>query len=103
MDVRDVVLRHAGRPGLGHRVALVDSVAATYEERAEVRERDLVAVGGDDRESRPVRRDATGERDLAARRRSNDAGAVERDVDPPMLPARVRVVSDGVATEQRAV
>jgi hypothetical protein len=48
MNVRDVVLRLAGRPGLGDRVALFDGRAALHEQRPEMREGRLVAVGSGD-------------------------------------------------------
>jgi len=103
MDIGDVVLGFARRAGLGDGLAFAHVVAATHEQRPEMRERGLVASRGDDRDRRPVRRHLTRERDLAGRRRAHHLGAVERDVDAAMLSACIRVVADREATEDRAV
>jgi hypothetical protein len=103
VHVRDIVLGLARGPCLCDRLPLVDAFAAPDEQGAEMRERRLVSAPGIDRDRRPVRRDLTGERNLAGRRRSHDRGAVERDVDSAMLAARVRVVAERVASQHRAV
>jgi hypothetical protein len=103
MHVGDVVLGLAGGACLRYGLALVDAVPTLHEEWTEMRERRLVTARGDDRHRRPVRRNLARERDLAHCRSANDAPVVERDVDPSVLPARVRVVADGVPAEHRAV
>ena len=103
MDVSHVVLGVTGGTRLRDRVAFLDPSAATYEERPEMRQRCLVAGRGDDRDRRPVRRYLTCEGHLAGHGRANDRCAVEGDVDAAVLAARVRVVADGVATEDGAL
>lgn len=103
MHVRNVVFGIARGPGLGNGPAFFDEIAASHEQRAEMRERRLVTARGDDRDRRPVSWDLTRERDLSGRRRADDRRAVERDVDPAVLSARVRVVADGVTAQHGTV
>jgi hypothetical protein len=102
VDVRDVVFGDPGRPGLRDRVALLYMSAASHLERAQVRQRSPVAVGGEDRHGEPVRRHRAGERDLAGSRRPDDLRVAERDVDPAMLSAGVGVVAEGEAAKHCA-
>ena len=92
MDVRDVVLRLSGRPGLGDRVALLDGRAALHEQRPQMREGRLMAVAGSNRHGETVSGNLTCERDLSGRGRAYDVRAAECNVHPSMLPARVLVV-----------
>jgi hypothetical protein len=103
MDVGNVVLRIARGTRLRKRRAFAHVVAATHEERSQMRQRGPVAAGGDDRDRRPMRRHLTRERDLSGRRSSHDVRAVERDVDAAVLSTRIRVVADGETAEHRAV
>jgi hypothetical protein len=103
VHVREVVLGVARRSRLRDRFALLDDVATSHEQRAEVRERRLVTAGRDDRDRRAVRRDLTGERHLSGRRRANGRSAVQGDVDAAVLSARVWVVADGVTAQHGAV
>jgi hypothetical protein len=103
MHVGDVVLGDAGRAGLGDGIALGNAGAALHQQRAQVRERRLVAVAGEDRHGQPVRRDLSGERDVARGRRADDTRVAERDVDSAMLAACIRVVAEHEAAQHRAL
>jgi hypothetical protein len=71
MDVGGVVLCIAGGTGVSDRISLADRLTLPDAENAEMRQRGLVAARGHDRDSQPVRRNLTGERDLPGRRRTN--------------------------------
>ncbi len=103
VDVRDVVLELARRPGLGNRVTLGYPRALPDEERAEVGERRAVAVAGRDRDREPMRRNRARERHLAGRRRADRRAPEDLDVDPAMLAGGVPVVADGECPEHRSV
>jgi hypothetical protein len=103
VDVRHVVLGDPRRPRLGDRLPLLDGRTALDEERTDMSQRRLVAVGGDDRHGQPVGRNLTGERDLTRSRCAHDEGLAERDVDPAVLPARIRVVAERELPEHRSV
>jgi hypothetical protein len=103
MDVRHGVLGLARRAGVCDGVALRHLHAALDAQRAEVRQRRLVPVAGDDRHRQPVRGHRPCERDLTRCGSTDHRSAVEGDVDPPMLAARVLVVSDRVAAQHSAV
>lgn len=102
MDVGDVVLGIAGGATFRDRVALLDTSAASHEERPEMRQRRFMAARGDDGDRHPVRGHMPGKGDFAGDGRANDRRATERDVDPAVLTAGVRVVADGVAPEHGA-
>jgi hypothetical protein len=72
------------------RLALGDGSAAPDGDRAEMDERDRIAVGSQDRHDEAAARNAAGEADRAARR--GDHALTERaaDVDAAVLPAGVR-------------
>jgi hypothetical protein len=103
VHVRDVVFGVARRARLRDRLALLDDVATSHEQRAEMRERRLVTAGRNDRDRRAVRRDLAGERHLSRRRRANDRRAIQGDVDAAVLSARVWVVADRVSAQHRTV
>jgi hypothetical protein len=103
MDVGHGVLGLPGRAGLGDGLPFGHVRATAHEERAEVCQRCLVAVGGADRDREAVRWHLTGERHLARCRSPHHACAVERDVDAAVLTAGVGVVADHVSTKNRAV
>jgi hypothetical protein len=103
VHVRDVVLDDARRARLGYGLAFLDDVAPPHEQWAEMRERRLVTARRGDRDGGPVGRDLPGERHLAGCRRADDRSAVEREIDPSMLSAGVRVVADGVTAEHGSV
>ena len=102
MDIRDAVLRLPGRTGTGDPLALGDALAPPDLEVAQVRERRLVTVAGQDRDGEPVRRHLAGEGHLAGRGCADEV-RLDRDVDSAMLAAGVGVVSDGVPAEDRPV
>ena len=85
------------RRSLGHRVALRDA------DRAEVDDRDRVAVCGRDRDSASVGRKRAGERHRAGGRRSHRRALRSGDVDAAMLPGGVRVAAERERTEHVAV
>jgi hypothetical protein len=99
MDVRRRHLGIAGRADRPDAVALGDRRALADRDRAEVRERYVVAVGGRDRD-RPARgRHRPRERHRSRGRRDDKAAGVSRDVDASMLTARVgmgRIEAEGL-------
>jgi hypothetical protein len=103
MHVRDGMLESPGRAGLGDRVAFLHDCAALHEQRAEVRERRLVARRGLDRERPPVRRHRSGERHLTRCRRTHRSRVAESNVNATVLAARIRVVADGERAQDLAV
>jgi hypothetical protein len=100
MDVGRVVLFFAGRTGVGDRISLADRLTLPDAENAQMRQRSLVAGRGHDRDSQPVRRNLTGERDLPRRGRTNRRCPAERDVDAAMLARGVPVVLYGEPAQQ---
>jgi hypothetical protein len=103
MHVRDGMLRSPGQARPGDRVAFLHDCAALHEQRAEVRERGLVAARGLDRDSPAVRRDGPGERHLTRCRRTHRHGVAESEVDATVLAARIRVFADGEGTQDVTV
>ena len=100
MDVRGVVLCFAGVTGVSDRISLADRLTLPDTENAQMRQRGLVAARGHDRDSQPVRRNLTGERDLPRRGRTNRRCPAERDVDAAMLARGVPVVLYGEPAQQ---
>jgi hypothetical protein len=92
VDVRNGLLGRSARPHRGDGVTLGDGRALRDDERAEMRERHRVAVGGLDREALATRRHEAGEAHRPARRR-DDRIALRRgaDVDAAVLARGVRV------------
>ena len=90
----DVRRRHLGvaagadRPD---RVALGNRCTLRDEDRAEMGERDCVPVPGEDRDTLAGGGDGPGERDRTALRRDNCCARVAGDVDPAVLPGRIRM------------
>lgn len=103
VDVGDVVLGFSRRPGAGDRLAFANAVALPHAQRAEVGERRPVAVAGRDRDRQPVRGQGAGEGHLARDRRPDLPGSGERDIDPPVLPAGVRIRPERELAEDRPV
>jgi len=99
VDVRPLDLGRAARADRADRVTLGDRRALGDVERAEMRQRDVVAVAGEDRQRPPARGDGSREGDGAARGRDDRAARGRADVDAPVLAARVRV--RGVERERR--
>jgi hypothetical protein len=94
MDVRHVVLRLSGGPGLGDRVTLVHLHATLDEQRAEMGQRSLVPVTRGDRDGQAVSGDLPRKSDLTANRRPHLTRIAEGNVHAAVLPARVLVVRD---------
>jgi hypothetical protein len=95
MDVRPGHLRHAARPDRSDNGAFLDDDALEHADRAQVCERDGVAVGGLDRERLAARRHGARERDGSSGRRADGvARGGGAHVDPPVLAAGVRVFAE---------
>ena len=98
-----------GLLGLSRRSRVCDGVAFGYvlptpdEERAGVREGGLVPVAGFDCDGDAVGRNRPREADLPARRRPDHRRAAHGDVDPSVLPGRIRAVRNRELPEDRAV
>jgi hypothetical protein len=97
------MLRLARRARFSDGIPYRHHIAASHQQRAEVRERRLVTILGGDRHREAVRRHLTGKRDLARRRSSYHPGIAESDVDASVLSACVRVVADRELPEDGAV
>jgi hypothetical protein len=91
VDARDRMLRFAAPPHGADGCALVDRVALRDRDRAEVDYGDGVPVGREDRHATPVGRQRAGERHGSRRRSPNGRSLLAPDVDPSVLPGRVRV------------
>jgi hypothetical protein len=92
VDVGTVDLRVAGRADGPDRVSLGDGRVLADCDRTEVRERDGEAVRGRDRDGVPRAGDGAGERDRSGRGSQHGLAGAGADVDPPVLPTRVRMV-----------
>jgi hypothetical protein len=90
MDVRLRELRVAARSDRADRVPLADRCALLRDDRAEVRERHRVTVGRRDGEGFARRWDRAGERDRPRGGRQHGVTRLGTDVDPTVLPGRVR-------------
>jgi hypothetical protein len=86
------VRRHAARADGRHRLALGHGRALADQERAEMQQRDRIAVGRLDRDRQPVRGDAADERDGSRGWREHGASEWPLEVDAAVLPRRERVV-----------
>lgn len=81
----------AARADGAHDLPFLDRRPSPYPDRSEVHERDRVALGGANRQAEPLVRKLPDER-RDARCRSPDFGTCgRRNVDSPMLAARVRI------------
>jgi hypothetical protein len=92
LHVRDRVGRHAARADDPDRLALRHNRAPADQERAEVQERDGVAVGRLNGDREPVRRDLADERHRSGGRRDHRVTERPLDVDPTMLAREERVL-----------
>ena len=81
----------AGRPGGADSLTLADGRTSPDRERAEVEQGHRVAVRREDRDRRTAPGHGPGEGDSPCRRREHRLAGRGRDVDPPVLAARVRV------------
>ena len=89
VDVRRGHLGVGTRPDRPHRVALSHGRPFREQQRAQMRERDGVAVRREDRDAPPGSGNSAGERHLPRRRRDHRRAGVARDVDAAMLPRGV--------------
>jgi len=91
----DVGLKHLGiaaRTDRPDAVALRDRRALRHGDRAEVRQRDGVAVGGRDRDALAGRRHGAGERDDAGDRCEHLRVGRAAEIDAAMLASRERML-----------
>ena len=102
MDVRNGMLRFAGRTGVGDHIAFRDESTAPDAQRPEVRQRHLVVLEFD-RHREAVRRDLAREGDGTPDGRAHRPRAPESDVDPAVLTRGVRVSTDGESLEDLPV
>jgi hypothetical protein len=94
LDIRLGELDLAARPDRADRVTLRDRGVAAHADRAEVQERDRVAVLCLDRHSLATTRNRAREADRASCRRRHRGPRVSCDVDAAVLPRRVRVAPE---------
>jgi hypothetical protein len=93
----EVRLRPVGlsaRPGRRDHVSFDDGVSPADKERSEVLHHDRVAVRGPDGQGLAPLRHRAGERHDARCGRAHVGAVVGGDVEPPMLPAGVRIVAE---------
>jgi hypothetical protein len=97
------MLRLAAPAHDSDRIPLRDRVAPSDTDRAEVEQRDGVAVRCEDRHAAPAGRDGARERDRprgwGTHRRALDPG----DIDPAVLTAGIRVGAEHERAQHRAV
>jgi hypothetical protein len=79
------------RPDRADDIALADLASLGDADRAEMDERDRPAVLGADGQAQALSRQAPRERDDAGCRRADVGARRSSDVDPAVLPARVRI------------
>jgi len=103
MYVRLTLFRLAGRANRGHDVALFDRGAGRHADRADVDERDRVAVRSANRHAEPFVRHLAGERDDARGGRAEVRPGGACDVDPAVLAAGVGVVLGRERSQDRSV
>jgi hypothetical protein len=103
VDVRLGRRRVGARPDRPDRVALGDHPALVDERRAELRQRDRIAVRRPDRDHPPVAGHRARERHDAAGRRPHRRAHVAADVDAAMLPGRVGIRPEGEGSQERSV
>jgi hypothetical protein len=92
VNVRLRSLGVAARPDRSDHLSFLDRRPDGDADRAEVDERDRPAIRGPHRQTQPLARQASGERDGAARGRAHVGTGRSADVDAAVLSPRVRVV-----------
>jgi hypothetical protein len=103
VNVWDLVLGSPRRTRLGDRIPLVEARTAPDEHGAQVRQRRLVPIRRLDRDGEPMGRNLARERHLATDGRPHNGGAPKSDVYPPVLAARIGVVTERELAEDVAV
>ncbi len=103
VDGRDRVLGVTTPAHRSDRRSLRDHVALLDADRAEVDERDRVAVGGEDRDAAAVGRERAGERHRAGGGRSHRRALRPGEVDAAVLSGGVRVAAERKGAEHVAV
>jgi hypothetical protein len=102
VHVRLTLLGLATRADRGHDVPFLDSSAGHHADRADVDERDRVAVRSANRHAEPFVRHLAGERDDAGGGRAEAGAGRAPDVDPAMLAAGVGVVVGRERSQDRS-
>ena len=104
MDVGNRELRNPARPDSADRLTLGDGISAPNRVRAEMHERDGVAVCRLDRHDLAQPRDRPGEGDGPRRRRDHHGPGGRSDVDPAMLPGGIgRALVEGEERQDRPI
>jgi hypothetical protein len=103
VDVGNIVLGVARGPDRSNRFAFRDAVGGADEHRAEMQERDGVAVGRPDRHRATVRWQRAGKGDLSPSRRHDRRTTIAADVEPRMTVLAVLGASEVEPAENGAV
>jgi hypothetical protein len=103
VDVRLIPFGLTARADRGHDVAFLDRGAGRHADRADVHERDRVAVRSANRHAEPFVRHLAGEGDDAGRGRAEVGARRASDVDPAMLAPGVRIVVGRERSQNRSV
>jgi hypothetical protein len=82
--------------------ALRDCAAGRDDGRAELEQRDCVAVGGQDRDRTTAARNGAGERDASRGRSAHGRADSLTDIDPAMLAGGVAVLGKGERPQDRS-
>ncbi len=101
VHVRDGLLGHPARAHRTNGVTLGDGRPTPDGHRAEMQQRDGVAVRRLDRDRPPAGRHGSGERDNAAGRRDNRGTSSRADVDTTVEAARVRIGAEAERVQNR--
>jgi hypothetical protein len=102
----DIWLRPLGLSARADRaddVALADLSPDRQGDRAQVDERDRPAALGSDRQAEPLPRHSSGERNHSTRGGTDVRARGSSDVDPPVLPARIRIAIGDERPQNRPV
>ena len=99
----DVVLRFAAPSHAPDRYAFGDGIALRDPDRTEMDDRHGVAVGGQDRDASPVRRQRSGEAHGAGHRRTHGRALRTRYVDAAVLSGGIGVAAERERSEHVAV
>ena len=101
VHVRDGLLGHAARAYRTNRLTLGDGCAAPDRHRAEMQQRDGVAVRRLDRDRPPAGRHGSGEGNDTAGRRDNRGTSSRADVDPTVETAGVGIGAEAERMQNR--
>jgi hypothetical protein len=103
VNIRHGQLHNAARPDGSDEVALRDGRPAPHGGRAEMQERDRVAVLRLERNGSAAHGDGADEGDDSGRRGEHGCARWSADVDPAMLARRIRIVSEQERPQNRSL